>query len=254
MSKLVQLVAMATALTHTVHVNAETGPATESKIEQAMQLEYRTDADKARDGNRWAPGALKFMGLKDDMKVFEFGPGDGWYTKILAPVLKEKGHLSIGYPEAWLAGLDELMTTEPMAKVRRVNLDMQWDRELRAFDFNGVDFKTDDLDMFLNIREYHNLHGEERAEFNRAVYQALKPGGTYVVIDHTRRHMQQDGPENWRREDPVTVLLEIQQAGFEFVKQSDMFYRLDDNLEYEVGRKTVAGNTDRFFFVFKKPE
>jgi len=194
------------------------------------------------------------MGLKDDMKVFEFGPGDGWYTKILAPVLKDKGHLSVGYPESWLAGLDELMKTPHMEKVRRVNLDMKWDRETQAFDFNGIDFKTKDLDMFLNIREYHNLHGEERAEYNQAVFNALKPGGTYVVIDHTRRHMQSESPENWRREDPVKVLIEIQQAGFEFVKQSDMFYRLDDTLEYEVGRKTVAGNTDRFFFVFKKPE
>ena len=241
----------ALAMTNTVNAEQET---TQAKIKQAMKLEYRTDKDKERDNNRWAPYALDFMGLKDDMKVFEFGPGDGWYTKILAPVLKENGHLSIGYPETWLAGLDELMKAPQMAKVRRVNLDMKWDRETRAFDFNGVDFKTKDLDMFLNIREYHNLHGEERAEFNKAVFKALKPGGTYVVIDHTRRHMQADSPENWRREDPVKVLIEIQQAGFELEKQSDMFYKLDDNLEYEVGRKTVAGNTDRFFFVFKKPE
>ena len=61
-----------------------------------MKLEYRTEADLARDNNRWAPGALKFMGFKEDMKVFEFGPGDGWYTKALAPVLKEKGYLSVG--------------------------------------------------------------------------------------------------------------------------------------------------------------
>ena len=254
MKKALLVTAISTAIAFSFSANAQDKSSTEVKIEQALKLDYRTDKDQARDGNRWASGALKFMGLKDDMKVFEFGPGDGWYTKILAPVLKEKGQLSIGYPKSWLAGLDELMTSPHMEKVRRVNLDMKWDRDTRAFDFNGVDFQTKDLDMFLNIREYHNLHGEERAEYNKAVLKALKPGGTYVVIDHTRRHMQADSPENWRREDPVKVLIEIQQAGFEFVKQSNMFYRLDDTLEYEVGRKTVAGNTDRFFFVFKKPE
>ena len=143
-----------------------------------MKLEYRAEADLARDNNRWVPGALTFMGLKEDMKAFEFGPGDGWYTKILAPALKEKGHLLVGYPESWLAGLDELVKTPQMKKVRRVNMDMEWDREIRAFAFNGVDFQTDNLDMFLNIREDHNLHGDERAEFNQAVFKALKPGGT----------------------------------------------------------------------------
>jgi predicted methyltransferase len=66
--------------------------------------------------------------------------------------------------------------------------------------------------------------------------------------------MQPDGPENVRREDPVKVLVEVQSAGFDLLDYSDMFYRLDDSLEYEVGRRTVAGNTDRFFFVFEKPE
>jgi predicted methyltransferase len=228
--------------------------ATRSKIEAALLLDYRTDGERARDRNRQPLKALKLMGLRDDMKVFEFGPGGGWYTKILGPVLKEKGHLSTGYPEEWLAALDEVMTTPEMSEVRRVNLDVAWDPAIQAFDFDGVDFKTDELDMFLNIREYHNLHGEERAEFNAAVYDALKPGGTYVVIDHTRRHMQGDNPENWRREDPVTVLTEVQAAGFELLKMSDMFYRPDDTLEYEVGRRSVTGNTDRFFFVFEKPE
>jgi predicted methyltransferase len=254
MKKALQATAISAALVFSLNISATEKSATEIKIEQAMQLDYRTDQDKARDKNRSAATALRFMGIKEDMKVFEFGPASGWYTKILAPVLKANGHLTIGYPKSWLAGLDELMKTPQMKKVRRVNLDMKWDEETRAFDFNKIDFQTDNLDMFLNIREYHNLHGEERAEFNQAVFKALKPGGTYVVIDHTRRHMQSDGPENWRREDPVKVLIEIQQAGFDFIKQSDIFYRLDDSLEYEVSRKSVTGNTDRFFFVFKKPE
>ncbi|MEO0438661.1 MAG: methyltransferase [Pseudomonadota bacterium] len=228
--------------------------ATATKIQEALELDYRTDAERARDRNRNPTDALAFMGLRDDMNVFEFGPGGGWYTKVLAPVLKEKGQLSIGYKGEWLDEISELEDAPELSEVRRVDLAMDWNSELYAFEFNGMDFKSKDLDLFLNIREYHNLHGTERGEFNDAVYAALKPGGTYVVIDHTRRHMQEDNLENRRREDPVTVLTEIQESGFELVKHSSMFYRLDDSLEYEVGRRSVSGNTDRFFFVFKKPE
>ena len=111
-----------------------------------------------------------------------------------------------------------------------------------------------DADMVLCIREYHNFNSEDRIRFNKAAFDALNPGGIYVVIDHSRRHM---APETWelrRREDAVKVIIEVQNAGFELVKSSDMFYRPDDELVYEVGRKTVTGNTDRFTLVFEKPK
>ncbi len=248
------LLSAATAATLSLALAAVADNRTTEKIEAALALDYRTEADTSRDANRAPLEALQLMGLRDDMKVFEFGPGAGWYTKILAPVLKDEGELIIGYKKEWIDELADLLAEPELSAVRRVNLDMDWDSELYAFSFNSMDFDAEDLDMFLNIREYHNLNGDDRMAFNRAVFEALKPGGRYVVIDHSRRHMQPDGPENVRREDPVKVLLEVQSAGFDLLDYSDMFYRLDDSLEYEVGRRTVAGNTDRFFFVFAKPE
>lgn len=223
------------------------------KAQDALELDYRSEADRARDGNRSPLKALEIMGLEHDMRVFEFAPGNGWYTKILAPVLQDEGELSIGYPAPWLQGLADMLQAPQMDRVRQVVMDMDWDAQALVYTFNSIDFQTEELDLFLNIREYHNLSATDRKPFNQAVYRALKPGGRYVVIDHTRRHMQADSPENWRREDPVKVLLEIQQAGFELMEQSDLFYRPDDSLQYEVGRKSVTGNTDRFFFVFRKP-
>ena len=66
--------------------------------------------------------------------------------------------------------------------------------------------------------------------------------------------MQPDGGEVWRRMDPVEMIHEIEAAGFEFVDWSDLHYRPDDELRYEVGRKTVTGNTDRFTLLFRRPE
>jgi predicted methyltransferase len=88
---------------------------------------------------------------------------------------------------------------------------------------------------------------------NKAAFDALKSGGVYAVVDHTRRHMESDTPENRRRIDPVLAIHEIEAAGFEFVDYSDLHFRLDDELVYEVGRKTVTGNTDRWTLKFVKP-
>ena len=65
--------------------------------------------------------------------------------------------------------------------------------------------------------------------------------------------IQYDDNENRRRIDPVLVIKEVQAAGFEFVDYSDLHFRADDELEYEVGRRSVSGNTDRFTFLFRKP-
>jgi predicted methyltransferase len=65
--------------------------------------------------------------------------------------------------------------------------------------------------------------------------------------------MQGDYSEVWRRMDPVQAIKEIEAAGFEFVDYSDLHYRPDDTLQYEVGRRSVTGNTDRFTLLFRKP-
>ena len=59
--------------------------------------------------------------------------------------------------------------------------------------------------------------------------------------------------ENRRRADPVQIIQELMDADFEFVDFADLHYRPDDELRFEVGRKTVTGNTDRFTMLFRKP-
>jgi predicted methyltransferase len=107
--------------------------------------------------------------------------------------------------------------------------------------------------MVLTFRNMHNFDAASRERLNRAVFDSLKSGGLYGVVDHTKRHMEPENPENRRRIDPVLVIKEMLDAGFEFVGYSDLHYRADDELRYEVGRRTVTGNTDRFTLLFKKP-
>ena len=74
--------------------------ATEDKIKEALKSDIRTEAETKRDRNRMPVSTLKFFGLEHDMTVIELIPGGGWYTKVLAPVLRDEGEL-IGCFRYW---------------------------------------------------------------------------------------------------------------------------------------------------------
>ena len=87
----------------------------------------------------------------------------------------------------------------------------------------------------------HNFDDVGRMNVNRASFAALKSGGIYGVVDHTRRHNEVHNDENRRRADPVTIIEEVQAAGFVFAGSSDLHYRATDELTKEVGEDGVSG-------------
>lgn len=227
--------------------------ATEKKIRSAMKAEIRTEAEVERDRNRRPVQTLKFYGLKDDMKVLELLPGGGWYTKLLAPTLADKGdfHVAIGTNR-----VKERLAGKPGMKFNVLEADANIRRPegSRFYVMDPFTLSEKDFDMVFTFRNYHNFAEDGRRAMNEAVFKALKPGGVYAVVDHTMRHMEELNSENRRRFDPVLAIKEIQEAGFVFVDYSDIHYRADDELRYEVGRRSVTGNTDRFTFKFIKPK
>ncbi len=227
--------------------------AVEAKLKNAMAADIRSDAEKDRDRNRKPVDTLKFFGLRDDMKIIELLPGGGWYTKLLAPVMRENGEfyaaLGTGRISKSLLGLPGFEHVKIIAEDSKT-----YRKEgARSYTLETAGFGVTGMDMVLTFRNYHNFDAQGRAAMNKAAYDALKSGGIYAVVDHTRRHMEADNLENRRRIDPVLAIHEIETAGFEFVDFSDLHLRLDDELRYEVGRKTVTGNTDRWTLKFIKP-
>lgn len=227
--------------------------AVEAKLKVAMAADIRTDEEKDRDDNRRPVETLKFFGLRDDMKIVELLPGGGWYTKLLVPVVKENGEY---YAALGTTSISKSLITEPgFEDIQVVATDSKVFRKegARQYTLETNGLGVTDVDMVLTFRNYHNFDAEGRAAMNKAAFDALKPGGIYAVVDHTRRHMEADNPENRRRIDPVLAIHEIEAAGFTFVDFSDLHFRPDDELRYEVGRKTVTGNTDRWTLKFVKP-
>jgi predicted methyltransferase len=227
----------------------------QDKINTAMKMSYRTEAERARDSDRKAPEALAFMGLRDNMKVVEFFPArQAWYTKILAPVLAEKGQLWVIDSDSTFKAWGDMLKDPVFKTTKTITVEASYNRTEQRYNIGEIVIPFNDADLFLNIREYHNMNAADKTRFNKIVFNALKSGGKYVVKDHTRRHMQaeSDGPL-YRREDPVKVILEVQAAGFVLEKSSDMFYSPADALNLEVGDASVTNRTDRFFLVFRKP-
>ncbi len=230
------------------HGNNMTG-----NIEVAMKSELRSDKEKMRDANRMPVETLAFFGIREDMKVLELIPGGGWYTKLLAPALRDKGQY---YASIGTSRIEKNLTKGNLlakAKMLSTSTKMSYDKKSGSYILNDINFNVTDIDAVLTFRNYHNFTKEARMAMNAASFKALKAGGIYGVVDHTRRHMQAADGENGRRFDPVLAIKEIQQAGFELVDYSTLHYRDADKLILEVGKDSVTGKTDRFTLLFKKP-
>ena len=246
MIKSIPAVLAALLLTSLVpHAHADLSDA----VAEALAADIRGAEERARDANRKPAETLTFFRMRPDMRVLELMPGGGWYTKILAPVLYEEGELFVSIGTDRLR--DKLLGEPGFDRVTVIAADGEFRRVGRLFE--GLSFKAEEMDLVLTFRNLHNFTADGRAALNASAFAALKSGGYYGVVDHTRRHMQEEDNENWRRMDPVLAIKEIEAAGFNFVDYAKLHYRLDDELRYEVGRRSVSGNTDRFTLLFEKP-
>ena len=223
--------------------------ATRNKIEQALSSSIRDAAETARDANRKPGEVLEFFGLEDGMKVLEISPATGYWSKFVGPTLCENGGelvFSVGVSDDFK---NDVMSLDGLECTSAINNDITL-RNLPEFSFDDSQF-----DMVLTFWNLHNPSVEGRKNLNEAVFSALNPGGIYGVVDHSRRHLEPTSREaqNGRRLDPVLIIKEMIDVGFEFVDFSPMHYHPEDNLSQEVGTPGVRGNTDRFTMSFRKP-
>lgn len=239
---------LACALTAATGVSLAADPAaTRAKIEIALQGDIRSEAEVARDANRKPGEVLEFFGLEDDMKVLEISPATGYWSKFVGPTLCANGGELVVSVSVSADYRSEIMSLPGLGCASAINDDISL-RNLPEFDFS-----EDDFDMVLTFWNLHNPSAEGRANLNKAVFDSLKSGGIYGVVDHTRRHMQPTSRPVGRRLDPVLVIKELLDTGFEFVDYSDMHFHPEEDLSQEVGTPGVRGATDRFTLKFRKP-
>jgi predicted methyltransferase len=225
----------------------------QQSVLRAMQGEIRTPEERARDVNRLPVEILSFFRMREDMRVIEVLPSGGWFTKILGPTLKEKGKLYVTHPDGRYAEQFRAIAKLPgLEKVEEIGWGASGGGS-GAFGPSGP-WKVDPVDMVVTFRNYHNFSVADRATVNKSTFDALKPGGYYGIVDHTRRHNEPTSRANGRRVDPVLVIKEVQEAGFVLVDFSNLYYKPNDALTLEVADPSVNDRTDRVALLFRKPE
>ena len=213
----------------------------------------RSAEEKGRDRNRVPRETLGFFGLRDDMRVIELFPGEGWYTRLLAPFLAQNGTL---YVAMGTGRVEEQLNTPGLSKVvptgKVVNF-TKTDSPGYIYSVDSIDFEQTGVDMVLTFRNAHNLDSAGRISLSEAAFAALKPGGVFGVVDHTKRHMEAFSKATWRRTDPVQIIKEALAAGFEFVDYSDLHARPEDGLEFDTRHESLVNESDRYTLKFTKP-
>lgn len=171
---------------------AATGGATAALLQHALDGSWRSAAHKARDRYRHPIQTLEFFGLRPDMTVIELEPGMGWYTEILAPVLRGHGHLIEAAPPAHAgSGFMRRMASAFDAKLRA---DPAVYGEVRTVPFSppaqmrlGPAASADMVLTFRNAHDWLNHDPATLAGVFRAAYDVLKPGGVFGVVEHRAR-------------------------------------------------------------------
>jgi predicted methyltransferase len=238
-----------------VRAQAPQQPATEAgrRIQALISAADRSAEAQESDRTRKPVQTMEFFGLEPKMKVIEFIPAGGYITEILATALKGDGEL---YLLGYGANAADDYQKRGMPHVKAIALDTMTvtpSGQTGIFTLEKIDVPLQDADLFLTFRNLHNISEQTRPLLHQAVYNMLKPGGIYGIVDHTKRHNEPDTPETWRRLDPVKIIREVEAAGFQFVDYSSLHYRPDDELKYDTIRPSINRYSDRFTLKFRKP-
>ena len=204
---------------------------------------------------RRRPGELiAFSGLKPGDRVLDLIPGDGYWTRIFSRVVGPQGRVYAVWPKNYadvaqgnVRTLREIAASPSYANVR---VEVQPTALLTA---------SEPLDMVWTSQNYHDypdefMGGTDPAVLNKAVFEMLKPGGTFIVIDHAAQPGSgMRDTETLHRVDPAAVRQQVEAAGFEFAGESDVLRNPADPLTIPVFDPAVRGRTSQFAYRFRKP-
>jgi predicted methyltransferase len=208
----------------------------------------RPAADKELDGDRKPADMLAFAGVTPGMRIAELIPGGGYMTRLFSKAIGPTGRL-YALAGAPAAGRPPVLQAIVADAANYPNV------QVITTDF--VTVTTPELvDLVWTSQNYHDMHNPGRnldlVAANRAIFAILKPGGTYIVLDHSSAA---GVPFNAQlhRIDKEMVRREVLAAGFEFVSESTVLANPADPRTATVFDPSIRHKTDQFILKFRRP-
>ena len=221
---------------------AQAQPKIPTAIATAVADKGRPGVDTYRDDRRKPAETLVFAGVTTGMTVAELIPGIGYFTRILSKAVGPTGRIyTVPFSEP-RASYSKALAADPAY----ANVTLIGGPPLSV----GV---PQPVDMVWTAQNYHDIR-QGRALLNKAVFDALKPGGTYFIIDHSAVAGADEGVLlSLHRIDEAVVKREVLAAGFVLEAESDLLRNPADKRGQMVFDREVNRNTDQFILKFKKP-
>jgi predicted methyltransferase len=233
---------------------ARTASDPRARAEAIVAAPDRTPEDRALDAGRKPVETLAFLRVEPGMRVAELGAGGGYTTELLARSVAPGGTVYAENPSAFVNSFLKTIWPARLSRPAMKNV-VRVDRE---FD-DPLPPEAKDLDLVLINVIYHDVAymPVDRDKMNKAVFDALKPGGAYVVIDSSARSGSgTSDAKTLHRIDEELVRDEVLRAGFKLQEEGSFLRNPQDTRDWNsspVAAGERRGTSDRFALSFRKP-
>ncbi len=229
----------------------QTSQLTHDQITAVLAAPDRSSADRDNDGRRKAREMLAFIDARPGMRVLDVGAGGGYTAELLARIVGPTGQVVAHNSPEFMKNIIKERFAERLKMYVKPNLSLNvapFENPLPANVVKG----SIDLVTFMFV--YHDLGwaGADRAQVNRAVFDALKPGGYYVLADHSGRPGTGiSESKSLHRIEEALLRREVEAAGFKRVAEGQFLRNPADPRDKSVFKP--AQPNDEFVLKFQKP-